>query len=222
MLLTIFAKQATDFGCINYKGEHVDWWLMVKPNVDNKAVYLDDFVDEMGYVQDFDDYDNPLMRTVVPLYEPTTRIQSMMWNDELDGVQRDSIYGSEKGVLAIDPKTGKGFYMQHTTPNWPPALDDGEHAFWDNPDYGHHYLCISINTSQLENIAQTLLAVYPQIYQNSFAADFVADIAPSMIELFGIESELAVVNVYLESQQNRQFAIFSRQGYVNSLWNAVR
>lgn len=43
-----------------------------------------------------------------------------------------------------------------------------------------------------------------------------------MIELFGIESELAVANVYLTSLENRQFAIFSRQGYVNNLWTAVK
>ena len=50
MLFLLLAKQDSEFGCINYKGEHVDWWLIVKPNVDNKAVYLDDQEKEMGYV----------------------------------------------------------------------------------------------------------------------------------------------------------------------------
>ena len=72
-MLSLFCK-ALQLSCLNYDGEPVDWFLLVKPNSDNTAVYLDGSLNEMGIVQDMDMLDNPLMRTVSPLYEEHTRV----------------------------------------------------------------------------------------------------------------------------------------------------
>lgn len=217
-MLSLF-YETLQLSCLNYDGEPVDWFLLVKPNSDDTAVYLDGTLNEMGTVQDMNMLDNPLMRTISPLYEEHTRVQAMFWNDELDGVDPEN-FARSKGILAMDPKTNDGFYISHTTPNWPLPPSDG--LTWDNPDYGHHYVCVSIQKSQLEKVAETFLPQTPLVYYNTFEASYVQEDAPSLILIFFEESDIAEVTSEITTANGTEFVLYSKSDFVGPLWDLLQ
>lgn len=138
-------------GCIGAGREEVDYYILIKENNGYGTYYYDHAV---GYTaaKDMQNGANPVMLTLAPLYMDIYKnVQILMFNDEddEDGVSNSKAH--QKGVIAFDFNSGNGFYLQHSTPKFPPR--PGKPLVYDSKTYGQHFLCIDIDLKGLLNIS---------------------------------------------------------------------
>lgn len=101
----------------------------------------------------------------------------VMYNDQFPGHQISrAIYGHAKGVTAFGSQTG--FWMVHSVPNFPNSLLGGYKWPGNALDNGQVMLCISLTTSNLQQVSANM--VLRQVYayethvQESVLNDFIS------------------------------------------------
>lgn len=88
-----------------------------------------------------------------------------MYNDQPDNGTPGSDFGHTKGVVAVGPSTS--FWLLHSTPNFPSSSGLPKFYFPQAEiKFGQTFLCSTIESAQVEVIAQQLLYTRPFIYMS--------------------------------------------------------
>ena len=170
-------------GCRDQDGSLVDWYVL------NKLPKLSDtgseFVDKgAGYVHFSSEstggdwilsevsIDDPLSasgRTLAPIYSNPTRDSLIFafFNDVPPHGQVSGEKGHTKGVVAFDGS--EGFWLVHSVPNFPPKPDKSYSYPNSGLDNGQSFLCITLNSNQIENVASLLEHSCPHFYDTKMS-----------------------------------------------------
>uniref|UniRef100_A0A6B2L7A3 Uncharacterized protein n=1 Tax=Arcella intermedia TaxID=1963864 RepID=A0A6B2L7A3_9EUKA len=176
--------------CLDPNGNTVDWFFMLKlPNVvgDFKGyTYL--YVDAVNSTTMIGDLstasNNALANTVtqIGLYGGNADASSVgyvLWNDQVyESVSGKAIdhekdssgvyYAHSKATIAFDAETG--FWLAHSAPGFPFSHNICPSS-WTFPEaqsiYAQHFFCVSLTTSTLDTISQSLLNYYSYIYDSN-------------------------------------------------------
>ena len=87
-----------------------------------------------------------------------------MYNDQPDNAQPSGSFGHTKGVVGVGSRP---FWLLHSTPNFPSS--DGKAKFYFPQSeiiYGQTFLCVAMDASDIENMANQLLYTKPYVYVN--------------------------------------------------------
>lgn len=88
-----------------------------------------------------------------------------MYNDEPTNAHVDNVRGHTKGVVVANDISG--FWMIHSVPKFPPALDQGSYDYpHTGTNYGQSFLCISFTGDQLSNVGKQLQYNEPRFYSS--------------------------------------------------------
>jgi deoxyribonuclease-2 len=158
--------------CLDNAGNPVPWWFMYK----TQGGFVFGYVDGKStsntisqYPVYMNDTHNPvaLTRTLQALV-----VQNQQWflyNDEPDVGTASSSYGHSKGVVSVDPASGTGFFLSHSTPKFPSSTGDTQFYFpATETTYGQTFLCMKLSTPAAVNtIGQHLQYIKPFVYHST-------------------------------------------------------
>jgi len=132
----------------------------------------------------------------------------MYFNDETPDGNSNSTAAHQKGVLAVDPASGVGFYLLHSTPGWPNVPSKSQK--YDSDTYGQHFFCVTVDIDEIDKIADNLYTTRPQIYYNGFDADWVKTNIPTLYKVINGEykSDATKKSVTLTSHAGHSFTMF--------------
>ncbi|XP_065159044.1 plancitoxin-1 [Atheta coriaria] len=164
----------------------VDWYILYKiPHIKKGApselikngfayMYLTSDNDENWTLSNINIMDNEksfLATTLAPVYqsENDNNIAHIFYNDEKPSGGNKGTKGHTKGALATDQKGG--FWLIHSTPAFPPSVNDNYSYPLSGTVYGQSILCISLDTLNLNNAALQLFYDQPQVYSSNFPSD---------------------------------------------------
>lgn len=125
--------------------------------------------------------DHALYHTLSAIYDPkvvdgsASTFNYALYNDQ--GPFKDAEYKVKgktsskgahmKGVVAFDTKTGKGFWLVHSTPRWPPPPSIG----YDFPHYAvtyaQSYLCLTLDTKNINKVLAQLRIAEPLVHYSA-------------------------------------------------------
>uniref|UniRef100_T1H5H8 Uncharacterized protein n=1 Tax=Megaselia scalaris TaxID=36166 RepID=T1H5H8_MEGSC len=155
-----FAKQFFTFAqCLNEDNKPVDFFYSYKlPRI--KKLNLDGY--EYSYITSEDvsgDEENLIARTLrFPMLKSDHFI--LAYNDEEPNGPNDDTGGHTKGVFATDGNVG--FWIVHSVPKFP---DINSFHYPENAVHnGQSFLCISVNSSEIETVGEQLIYNEVNIY----------------------------------------------------------
>lgn len=169
--------------CKNQDGQDVDWFIMYKfprmqPNQQNaftpdggEFVYVDSQTSQEALrywplsEQDLYEAQNPVARTLAPLYENTTRkdILYFVYNDQPPPIYNGTRNGHCKGVVLFDDTVG--VWLLHSVPKFVDGLQSGQYSFPDTGrENGQLFMCVTFPTPQVNTIARILRTEYANVY----------------------------------------------------------
>lgn len=108
-----------------------------------------------------------LGRTMVQIND--LNLQSIAWNDEKPNGSTSSSSAHSKTVIAQNPSSNLGFIIDHSLPSYPSftknlvnfAIGDSQRI------YGQHVFCMSLTTTQIEEISINIRTIKPYVYQSN-------------------------------------------------------
>jgi len=177
-------------------GNARDWWAMFKSPVISGSSqpthangtafwYLDDSssLKEVSSNVGLQSVSNPLYSVLKPLYpfSESSGYGYLMLNDQLPSGVTDNNRAHAKGFFVFDQNGG--IYVEHSTPKFPlDPKSTSSYAFADSTKYGQSYMCVSLDFSNIEALAQTLLVEHPHAY-SSYIPSWASSKAPSLTKL---------------------------------------
>jgi len=101
-----------------------------------------------------------------------------MFNDQLPSGTTDTGRAHAKGFFVFD-KNG-GVYIEHSTPKFPldPKVTPS-YSFADSTKFGQSYMCVSLDFSNMEKLAQAIIVAKPHVY-SSYVPSWASSAAPSL------------------------------------------
>jgi len=215
-------------GCKDQRGNNVDWFVAYKlpvnvgsdPNARSGFgyVYTDVKTVSQGLVLSSTNVaqnTGALFFTLSQIYNTSSSISYMMYNDEKPDGTTSSTYGHTKGVLGFDGTSG--FWLVQSTPRWPPLKANG-YAYGDQSKiYGQTFLCVTYSASTLNDVGTQLMYNRPQIYDSYISAS-VASAIPNLASVISgsaYTTEPKSSSKVLRSLGGTNFISFSK----NSKWN---
>ncbi len=95
--------------------------------------------------------------------------QWFLFNDEPDVGTASSSYSHGKGVVSVDPASGTGVVLSHSTPKFPASTGDTQFYFPQTETaYGQTFLCMKLATPAAVNtIGQHLHFIQPCVYHST-------------------------------------------------------
>jgi deoxyribonuclease-2 len=126
---------------------------------------------------------NPLYNVLKGLYpfDPNSGLGYLMFNDETPSGVTDNNRAHAKGFFVFD-KNG-GVYVEHSTPKFP--LDPqttSSYGFADSTKYGQSFMCVSIDFTNIESLAQAIIVLNPHVY-SYYVPSWAATLSPSLDSL---------------------------------------
>ncbi|KAK9753894.1 Deoxyribonuclease II [Popillia japonica] len=171
ILLTILIHPSASLQCVDHNNNPVDWYVLYKiPYM--KSANASRFV-RSGFAYTFitSNSVNPwklssipiaslnsiLALTLLPLYSSNaTDLIYILYNDQPPNKRPNDNKGHTKGVVVGDEDGG--FWLIHSVPNFPSKPEDGSYIYpLTGSLYGQSFLCISLNSDNLNNIGKQLL-----------------------------------------------------------------
>lgn len=171
--------------CLSKNGSPVDWFAVYKlPELrhaetpvlhEGRGFYYMDQNNPSLVLSDkgMDDTGHAVYNTLQQIYDNKTTIAYIMYNDQAPKKRTSLNHGHSKGTVAFD-KTG-GFWMVHSTPEFPPMKSDGYSWPKSACTFGQTFLCISMNYNMMDRIGSVFMYTYPKIYDTSLPSVFSAD-----------------------------------------------
>ncbi|KAL5012701.1 hypothetical protein ScPMuIL_011252 [Solemya velum] len=180
-----FSGTGANTQCMSTDNTPVDWFIVYKlPKIPKS---------NNGYIQDgvgffYMDVNSPkwvlsevpinmtgqhaLYNTLQQIYaNKTENYMFALYNDHPPNSKEYSHRGHTKGVVTFDTSTG--FWLVHSTPQFPP-LHNASYSWPSSAhDYGQSFLCISMNVDMLDIIGKQLMYTYPKIYESYMSAPLV-------------------------------------------------
>lgn len=118
---------------------------------------------------------NPVKTTLDQIYTSDGSDRSwVMYNDAIPNLPKPyhSEYGHSKGIVAFDNTTG--FWLIQTTPGFPPVKEDG-YSFPNTGKWnGQTMLCISLSTTQFEDVGKQFHYTNCRAYSSHFHNELLA------------------------------------------------
>ncbi|XP_063150467.1 deoxyribonuclease-2-alpha [Candoia aspera] len=212
--------------CYDDSGQPVDWFIVYKlpkshhsPAVEGMRYMYQDGGTQ-GWVQGrslMNSTEGAVGRTLNQLYLEAANRQReeemayVLYNDEPPTKNSSGSKGHTKGVIVLDRT--QGFWLLHSTPHFPPRLDEKEYA-WPHTalTYGQSFLCVTYPYSQFKAIGNQLLFTEPDVYdyrvQGAFAQDLPALLNAS--EGQHVEEQPWNSRVILTSLGGKEFVSFAK------------
>ncbi|XP_026572612.1 deoxyribonuclease-2-alpha isoform X1 [Pseudonaja textilis] len=212
--------------CYGDSGKRVDWFIVYKlpkshhssPVEGMRYMYQDGRT--QGWVKGrslMNSTEGAVGRTLNQLYLEAANRQRedemayVLYNDEPPKETFSGSKGHTKGVILLDRT--QGFWLVHSTPRFPPRLDEKEYA-WPHTalTYGQSFLCVTYPYSQFKAIGNQLLFTEPHVYdyqvQGAFARDLPALLNASEGE--HVQEEPWNSQVTLTSKGGKEFVSFAK------------
>ncbi|XP_072847659.2 deoxyribonuclease-2-alpha [Pogona vitticeps] len=226
LLSVTFTHHTVDGGisCYDDFGQPVDWFILYKlprhhhstPAEGMKYMYQDGHT--KGWVPGrslMNSTEGAVGRTLQQLYSEATRRQEdtayVLYNDEPPKQLSSSLKGHTKGVIFLDKI--QGFWLLHSTPNFPPRLDEKEYAWPVSAlQYGQTFLCVTYPYSQFIEIGHQLLFTEPEVYDYRVEGTFAQDLRALLNASEGqhIHKKPWNSSVTLTSLQGKKFVSFAK------------
>ncbi|XP_074654621.1 plancitoxin-1-like [Tubulanus polymorphus] len=175
------------FSCKDPNGKNVSWFIVYKvpklPGNKNKLIAA-------GLAHFYLDANNPspfrlspvsvasssghaLANTLKQMHDgfiQKTDVLRLLMNDETPDKHKDSYHAHQKGVVLFN-RDG-GFWMVHSMPRFPNRAN--RTYGWPDKDlrYGQSFLCISMNSTFLDVIANLLAISHPTVYDFNLPKTF--------------------------------------------------
>ena len=191
IILFSFSSDSLALQCKDESGQDVDWFVVYKiPKLEksSKGVLTSGYA--YAYVTDktvnegdwrlsnklINQSDSIMGKTLSPLYNAKNKnnqFSFILYNDQVpEKSSSSSSRAHAKGVVVIDKQTS-GFWLIHSVPKFPPFLNESYSYPLSGRENGQTGVCITIkNDNQtLNNLAQQLLIMKPQIYHSQINSD---------------------------------------------------
>lgn len=200
-LCFLFGHIKAKLSCIGQDGNAVDryvlyklpeiTWRQVPDHVRNGSAYAYFGEDDDCFVLSptpITSKDSAAGRTLNQVYDSYTKRNAhgtsdqahLFYNDENPEGKEFFTHGHTKGALAFDGESG--FWLVHSVPRYPPAASDGYAYPASGHRYGQTYMCITLNSSMINNIGLQLRYNNPHIHDYNFP-DAMKDDFPNINEL---------------------------------------
>lgn len=108
-----------------------------------------------------------------------------VWNDESPTGKTISGGGHTKGALAADSKTG--FWLIQSLPKFPDMTSLSDMWSKSAPNFGQHYLCITMTSEDINTVAGQYLIAQPQVFASGNGANL-ANVAALISSKWSSES----------------------------------
>lgn len=211
---------AAGLTCKDMNGNKVDWYYVYKlpkitkhphPFIEKGVAFysLDNYQQKFQLSESsMEERSQPIAQTLQQIYDQPHMIAYYMYNDQPpDGTEKHS-RGHTKGVVAYDDNTG--FWMIHSLPKFP-RKDTYQWVDNASPN-GQSILCVSVNSSEMEKIANQMLFNYPNVYSSNLPPDKVG-IAPTFQKVVNgvhVENPPWTHKVSLESCDRQNFTHYAK------------
>jgi len=162
-----------DVGCIDEDGNAVDWWMVYKMPQGYQYAYRDSTSRSESILSVTADKTldcttcGALGKTLHQIYANKGSLAYMLYNDEYPDSYPTPSNGTlmhgghSKGVLASNQNTG--FWLIHSVPKFP-DLTAASFTWTASHEFGQSFLCLSVQASDIENIAKNLQYSYVHTY----------------------------------------------------------
>lgn len=174
---------ADRIGCRDESGELVDWFYLYKLPSRHEGEELNGvgglrylYVTSLSFSdwtmsERFVNETNSMPgKTLSMIYERNPDNLVMIYNDEPTKGETDGTRGHTKGVVVANDISG--FWLVHSVPKFPPALDEGSYGFPQSGTiYGQSFLCISFTGDQMDKVGKQLKFNEPHFY-SSFVPEY--------------------------------------------------
>ncbi|KRX05908.1 hypothetical protein PPERSA_03845 [Pseudocohnilembus persalinus] len=186
VLLPAQQIQSSDgLNCLDQYGNQVDWFIMWKlPSAVSSGkqfMYIDSDSREHILLDNLNDIDSPLIRTIAQIKTPDDDKFGVYWNDSHYGTDYTKDYGHTKGFIGGNKKSG--FIMNHSAPAYP-HFDDNGIPFLEvfNPQlkYGQHFFCFSTDLSEIDKYANNFMLNKPFVFKESYVGQNVKQQLPNL------------------------------------------
>ena len=163
-------------GCLDESGNLVDSWVALAQNLDYQYYW---HYASTGFVKSpyrlDQTSDGCIMSTMNQLYSPVLNMSNIayaLYNDDPPppAGTASSTYAHAKGVFLFDDT--QGFWLIHSKPNWPNSREDGATPFPDST-YAQSLMCITLNTSAYQSIAEAAMVNYPYLYDSYMSSSLI-------------------------------------------------
>jgi len=168
-----FSSSTSPVGCQDEDGNSVDWWFIYKLPQGFNYAYRDSNSRETSALSMVKDKTldcttcGALGHTLHQVYTNKDGLAYMFYNDEYPDsypspTNRSLMGGGHsKGVIASDLSTG--FWLIHSVPKFP-DLTAKSFTWTASHEFGQSFLCLSIKSSDADNIAKNLQYSYPHTF----------------------------------------------------------
>ena len=234
--LTFFdlVQPLSNVGCMNEKGEPVDYWVIIKKPQGTDYFYYDstDKVFETSPHSLNDTTNGALTHTVKQLWQKD--INYVIYNDQIPSIYND-IYNDIYNIsLADDDNAGKyghtkglfafahvdGFWLTHSIPLFPLGPNDSDHyrGLGSNAKtYAQNMLCVTMGITALNDLAKLFLLNRPQIYDSQLLHDDTDYIKPIKQLVDGKYSTLKQCeSSQLETSGGHPFKVYAKTAEWNN------
>ncbi|XP_075553820.1 plancitoxin-1-like [Dermacentor variabilis] len=171
--------------CKNAKGKDVDWFVVykipkTKPNAESfmqpnggEMAYYDSKSKNSRWTLLQSDIgvkkDNPIAETLAPIYQKTSNVAYLAYNDQLPHKFNGTRQGHSKGVLLA----GKGLdmgavWLQHSVPRFVDDVNNGYEYPANGRENGQLFLCITFPLGTVEKISYHLQVQGANVYQTRY------------------------------------------------------
>lgn len=189
VLLVLLSTRSTSgstnvHSCIGRNGQPVDYWIMLKTNLDSSSThpqhklgvgygYIDSTMNKLGAFTIPTDHGflsdpSPLKQTLDQVYEAKAQNDQskgyLMYNDDIpmSEVSADT-WGHTKGVLSFSNQGG--FWLIHSYPNFPNDPEkSSDYTKTESVQYGQSFMCLSLDRANIDVVANHLQVTEPIMY----------------------------------------------------------
>jgi deoxyribonuclease-2 len=160
--------------------------------------------------------DSPLIATLQQLVDGRSSLARAAWNDELPaaapGIGANGTSGTSghtKGVLAAG--AGGGFFLTHSLPKFPDLTGAG--GIWGGAStlYGQTFLCLSLDTENVEAVAATLQYDDPHTYDSAVPAGLFKAL-PNFVALLAGQRKEGTLATALRTVGGAAFTMYAKSG----------
>jgi deoxyribonuclease-2 len=161
------AHASGSMSCQSPDGSDVDWWVILKLPGSEQHSYFEAGSRARSFQVQADKFaGGALANTLDQVYGASKTEGWIMYNDEPPSGAKDGSRAHAKGVLGLG--SDAGFWLIHSTPRFPAAQSSGSFNFpYDEHTYGQSFMCLSVDPSQYDPIANGLVTDHVHAYDFS-------------------------------------------------------
>ncbi|XP_043940585.1 deoxyribonuclease-2-alpha [Protopterus annectens] len=227
ILTTFLCSTYADISCYNDDGQPVDWFIIyklpkLKENPDHDGeTYMYQDASTQAWVESthtMNDTDGAVGHTLQQFYKSggpkNEGVAYVLYNDQFEEkMSYPSKFGHTKGVILLDQE--QGIWLVHSTPKFPPKLQEGYYWPHNGLRNGQSFLCVTYSYSSFKAIGNQLMYTEPDCYESSLPPSF-ADDFPELVSASQgkfVKKPPWTSQVTLTSVGGKAFTSFAKNGH---------